>query len=148
MTLTPEPPHRQELRDIAATVDRQIAKLDAVLTLHDASGQKNAVPLTATWQPLAGRPGVQIYHVPNPAGTADLFLTAFAVTPGSEYVGGQLDESQLVGLLAGALECNGQHYQPGQFLWLAPNESTNWRTEDGAFGVVLYNSPLPASLKS
>jgi hypothetical protein len=139
-TNTPEPAFRASLRQTAASLEEQAARVSQ-LTLHDEDGQDYAVPLAAAWLPLPGRAGVQVYHIPAPGGEPGLFMTVFSVAPGSEYSGAHLDESRLVGLLSGDLECNGQTYRPGQFLWLAPGEPTNWRVRAGALGCVLYDVP-------
>jgi hypothetical protein len=136
----PEPPYRQDFRQIASDLDRQFARL-TTLTLHRADGPDVVAALAPAWQVLEGRPGVKLFHVPHPSGAPGLFMTVCAIDPGTEFEGTSIDHSQLVALLAGDLECNGQTYRPGQFLWLAPGEPANWKVRAGYLGAVLYDVP-------
>jgi hypothetical protein len=140
MSDLPEPSTSERLSRLV-TQQRAVRQQLATLTLHDEAGHDYEVPLASAWLPLPGRDGVQMFHIPAPSGELGLFMTVFSVAPGSEYSGSQLDESRLVGLLSGDLECNGQTYRPGQFLWLAPGEPTNWKVRAGALGCVLYDVP-------
>lgn len=118
----------------------------ATLRQYDADGQSYEVPLGSTWQPLPGRAGVQVYHIPNPDGTGGLYLMAFSVEPGASYAGSRIAESRLVELVSGELTCNGQQLRPGNAMWLAPHEATTWHTDPGALGVVRYDLPNPLPL--
>ncbi len=140
MISMPEPPYRQDFRQIANDLDRQFARL-TTLTLHRTHGPDVVATLSPAWQALEGQSGVRLFHVPHPSGDAGLFLTVCAIDPGTELDGTSLDQSQLIGLLAGDLECNGHSYRPGQFLWLAPGEPANWKVQTGCLGVVLYDVP-------
>jgi hypothetical protein len=142
---TPEPPHRRQLAELLAQQQQATAAVNEVrLTMTDDSGLPVVAPLGShKWQPLAGREGVQIYHVPDPSGAPGLFLTVCVTEPGSQYQGSRIDESRLLGLLEGELELNGRRYTPGQFLWLAPGEPSSWRSQIGSLCVVRYDVPPP-----
>lgn len=140
----PEPDYRQSLRNTATKLDGLATRLEATLTMHNAQGGLPVVaPLGSRWQPLPGREGVRIFHVPDPCGAPGLFLTVCVTEPGAHYEGSVIDESRLLGLLEGELEHNGTVYTPGQFLWVAPGEPSTWAAEHGALVVVRYSVPPP-----
>lgn len=140
---TPEPEYRKSLRNTAARLAGVAARLEATLVLHDEQGKDYTVPLGSSWQPLPGRKGVQIFHIPNPSGEPGLFMTAFCAEPGSEYTGSRIDESRLLVLLEGLMDFNGKPLSPGNVVWIEPGQPTTWHTEPGALGVVRYDSPNP-----
>lgn len=119
------------------------ADLRALATLRqaDGDGPEYDVPLGECWQPLPGRAGVQLYHVPHPSGVPGLFLTIFCAAPGAHYTASHLHQSRLVAVLDGDLACNDQRHAPGSVFWLAPGEPTTWRTQAGAVGATLYDVP-------
>ena len=116
----------------------------ATLVIHD---EKNGTDVTApvgnSWQPLVGRPGVEVFHVPNPSGAGGLFLSVCRIAPGSGFDQSSIDQSQLVTLLAGDVTVNGRTYTPGQCMWFAPGEPTSWSVQAGYLGVVFYDAPPP-----
>ena len=140
MSNLPESSTSDRLSRIASE-QRAVRQHLATLTMHTLDEGDVVAPLSASWQLLAGRPGVQIFHVPNPSGEAGLFLSICPIAPGTEFSGTAIDQSQLVGLMSGDLECNGRTYRAGQFLWLAPGEPANWKVRAGYLGAVLYDVP-------
>ncbi|GAC1382685.1 MAG: hypothetical protein NVS3B25_34110 [Hymenobacter sp.] len=141
----PESPHVQALRDVAASLDRQRTRL-TTLTLHQIGQPDITQQLGPVWQQLEGRQGVQIFHVPDPAGGDHLFLTVCAIAPNTEFTGSSHDVNLLIGLMKGDVECNGQQYKPGQFLFLPGGETASWRVRAGYLGCVLYDAVDPAAI--
>lgn len=136
-------PHRQAFRDIAAALDGQMERM-ATLTLRDEkTGLAVVAPLGSRWQPLPGRDGVRIFHVPDPSGAPGLYLTVCVTEPGAHYSGSVIDESRLLALMEGQLQHNGTLYTPGQVVWIAPGEPSTWAAEFGALAVIRYNVPPP-----
>ncbi|GAB3303756.1 hypothetical protein [Hymenobacter tenuis] len=144
----PEPEYRRSLRATAAKLEGIGSRLEATLCLHGDDGQDYVVPLSSAWQPLPGRPGVQVFHIPDPSGAPGLYMTAFAVEEGSAYSGSRMDESRLLVLMEGLIECNGHAYKPGEVFWIGPNESTSWHAPLVCLGVVRYNVPSPDETNS
>lgn len=140
MTNLPEPSTSDRLSRIVSD-QRAVRQRLTSLVLHTPGEPDLVAPLSASWQLLAGRPGVQIFHVPAPTGEPGLFLSICAIAPGTEFSGTTIDQSQLIGLLSGDLECNGRTYRAGQFLWLAPGEPADWKVRAGYLGAVLYDVP-------
>lgn len=136
----PEPPYRQVLRDIAAgaaTTKQQLTSL----TLHAEQGPDVVAVVGPGWQPVAGRPGVECYHVPHPDGLAGLFVGVFRVAAGTHFEGSSMDESRLVVALAGDIELNGQPLPPGHSRYLAPGEPASWQVQHGHLSVTIYDVP-------
>jgi hypothetical protein len=145
---TPEPPHRRELASLLAQQKQtaaDVSTIHATLTLRDLDGNVSAVaPLgNGVWQPLAGREGVDIYHVPNPSGEPGLFMTVACTRPGAHYEGSVLDESRLLAIIEGDLRHNGLDCRPGRVIWVAPGEPSTWSSEHGCLAVVRYDVPPP-----
>lgn len=137
---TPEPPHRAMLRRTSQALNEVENRL-ARLVIHESDGSDIEAPLAAAWQPLAGRPGVEIYHVPHPDGATGLYLAICRIAPGTSFEGSHIDQAQLVALLDGDLDCNGHRYRRGEFLWLAPGEPADWTVHAGFLAAILYDVP-------
>ena len=117
----------------------------ATLVMHDdATGEDIAAPLVCgVWQPLASRPGVDLFPIPHPDGTPGLFAAFCRIAGGSAGADGSSDHSQLIALLAGDLACNGQAYAPGQSLYIPAHQPSTWQVRDGYLSAILFNAPPP-----
>ena len=137
----PEPPFRAELRRLSSEVER-VRKVLTTLTLHGAGGQHASTPALAAWQPVAGRPGVECYHVPHPDGLEGLFVGVFRVAPQAHFEGSTMDESRLVVTLAGEILLNDVPAPPGVARYLAPGEPVSWQAgAAGSVSVTIYDVP-------
>jgi hypothetical protein len=126
------------LRAIYAT---SLQTRETLTTLHqvDADGREYDLKLEPqTWNVINGRPGLLLFLIPHPLGKKGLWMAAFYVAAGSNYTGSSLNERRIVTVMEGEIDCNGQHYGPGESMSIAPHEATTWRTPSGAAGVTLY----------
>lgn len=132
--------------DRAAALSLVASMQGTVRRLQHHGGPEDAhylVPRESRWQPLAGRDGVEYFHVPAPDEADALYSAHFETVAGARYAGSLLDCSRLVVVGRGVLDCNGRALRPGQSLWLAPGQPTNWHSPHGCSGVVFYDVPNP-----
>ena len=143
---TSEPPHRQALRDVSALLTKLEERAE-VLMLHGSDGIHRPIPMGAAWSAVPHAPDARVFHVPAPDGVPGLFVVLAATEFDTAATTAHTDQSRLIAVMAGEMNCNGKCYTAGQTFWLAAGEPARIHAAAGTLMIVLFGAPLPITVQ-